>query len=37
VQSWLTEMGWTVEGLTESPIKGPEGNIEFLVAARKPS
>ncbi len=37
VQSWLTEMGWAVEGLTESPIKGPEGNIEFLVAARKPS
>ena len=37
VQTWLTDMGWTVEGLTESPIKGPEGNIEFLVAARKPS
>jgi len=37
VQSWLTEMGWAVEGVTESPIKGPEGNIEFLVAARKPS
>jgi len=37
VQSWLTGMGWAVEGVTESPIKGPEGNIEFLVAARKPS
>jgi len=37
VQSWLTEMGWAVEGLTDSPIKGPEGNIEFLVAARRPS
>lgn len=37
VESWLTEAGWLVEGLTESPIKGPEGNIEFLVAARKPA
>ena len=37
VKSWLTEMGWLVEGLTESPIKGPEGNIEFLIAARKPA
>jgi 23S rRNA (cytidine1920-2'-O)/16S rRNA (cytidine1409-2'-O)-methyltransferase len=37
VQTWLTDMGWTVEGLMQSPIKGPEGNIEFLVAARKPS
>lgn len=37
VQSWLTETGWHVEGLTESPIKGPEGNVEFLVAARKPA
>ena len=36
VKSWLTEIGWLVEGLTESPIKGPEGNIEFLIAARKP-
>lgn len=37
VETWLTGTGWTVEGRTESPIKGPEGNIEFLVAARKPS
>lgn len=37
VHSWLTAMGWTVEGVTESPIKGPEGNIEFLIAARKPA
>lgn len=37
VQSWLTEKGWAVEGLTESPIQGPEGNIEFLIAARSPS
>ena len=25
--------GWTVLGITESPIKGPEGNIEFLIGA----
>ena len=35
VQTWLTDIGWHVEGVTESPIKGPEGNIEFLIAARK--
>ncbi|MDY0240781.1 MAG: TlyA family rRNA (cytidine-2'-O)-methyltransferase, partial [Rhodospirillaceae bacterium] len=27
--------GWQVEGIVESPIKGPEGNIEFLIAARR--
>ncbi|MEY4889247.1 MAG: hypothetical protein RIQ75_377 [Pseudomonadota bacterium] len=37
VHSWLTAMGWAVEGVIESPIKGPEGNIEFLIAARKPA
>ncbi|MEH6630850.1 MAG: TlyA family RNA methyltransferase [Halopseudomonas aestusnigri] len=36
IESWLNnETDWTVLGLTESPIKGPEGNIEFLIAARK--
>ena len=25
----------TVLGITESPIKGPEGNIEFLIVGRK--
>lgn len=33
---WLTQVqGWTVHGVVESPITGPEGNIEFLVAATK--
>ena len=32
---WVASRGWTVEGLVESPITGPEGNIEFLLAARK--
>jgi 23S rRNA (cytidine1920-2'-O)/16S rRNA (cytidine1409-2'-O)-methyltransferase len=27
--------GWTVEGLVQSPITGPEGNVEFLLAARR--
>ncbi len=33
VADWLQGEGWTVRGLTESPIKGPEGNIEFLIWA----
>lgn len=36
IRSWLDELdGWTVIGVTESPITGPEGNIEFLIAAEK--
>lgn len=27
--------GWQVDGIVESPIKGPEGNIEFLIVARR--
>ena len=30
------ECGWRVLGITESPIKGPEGNIEFLIGAARP-
>lgn len=33
VASWLTGRGWSVAGVTPSPITGPEGNVEFLVAA----
>lgn len=33
---WLEQRGgWIVDGLVESPIKGPEGNIEFLIGATK--
>jgi 23S rRNA (cytidine1920-2'-O)/16S rRNA (cytidine1409-2'-O)-methyltransferase len=32
---WVTSRGWTVEGVVPSPITGPEGNVEFLLAARK--
>jgi 23S rRNA (cytidine1920-2'-O)/16S rRNA (cytidine1409-2'-O)-methyltransferase len=34
--AWIERRGWTVEGIAESPITGPEGNREFLLAARKP-
>jgi 23S rRNA (cytidine1920-2'-O)/16S rRNA (cytidine1409-2'-O)-methyltransferase len=35
IQAWLEHQpGWRVLGITESPITGPEGNIEFLIAAR---
>ena len=35
VDAWLTDSGWQVAGVTQSPITGPEGNIEFLVAASR--
>jgi len=31
--AWFVEQGWTVEGVEPSPITGPEGNVEFLLAA----
>lgn len=38
VADWLSgPMGWEVLGQTESPITGPRGNREFLIAARKPT
>jgi 23S rRNA (cytidine1920-2'-O)/16S rRNA (cytidine1409-2'-O)-methyltransferase len=33
--AWLGSIGWSVLGVTTSPITGPEGNVEFLVAAMK--
>lgn len=34
VREWLESLpGWTIKGICQSPIKGPEGNIEFLIAA----
>lgn len=33
VRDWLTGTGWTVDGIVESPITGPEGNVEFLISA----
>ncbi|KQN09935.1 hemolysin [Sphingobium sp. Leaf26] len=34
VQDWVVSQGWTVAGLTQSPITGPQGNVEFLLYAR---
>lgn len=33
VREWLAAQGWHVDGIVESPIKGPEGNVEFLISA----
>ena len=35
VRRWVEGKGWTVEGIVQSPITGPEGNIEFLIAAHR--
>ncbi|MBA17818.1 MAG: TlyA family rRNA (cytidine-2'-O)-methyltransferase [Sphingomonas sp.] len=35
VADWLDGAGWDVDGVVPSPITGPEGNVEFLIAARK--
>ena len=36
IVAWLdVQSGWHVEGLVESPIRGADGNQEFLVYARK--
>ena len=35
IEAWLAaQPGWCVLGLTESPLTGPSGNKEFLIAAR---
>jgi len=35
VRVWVESKGWNVEGIVPSPITGPEGNVEFLLAAVK--
>ena len=35
VRTWLERAGWTVRGVVESPITGPEGNVEFLIHATR--
>lgn len=32
---WVRSRGWTVQGIVRSPITGPEGNVEFLLAATR--
>ena len=36
VSNWFTTRGWIVQGIAESPITGPNGNVEFLIAATAP-
>ena len=35
VRQWFEGQGWRVQGIVESPITGPEGNVEFLIAAHR--
>jgi len=35
IETWVSEQGWQVHGITESPITGPKGNKEFLLYAEK--
>jgi 23S rRNA (cytidine1920-2'-O)/16S rRNA (cytidine1409-2'-O)-methyltransferase len=34
-KAWVESQGWSVLGIEQSPITGPEGNVEFLLEARK--
>lgn len=33
VRDWVEGRGFAVQGIVESPITGPEGNVEFLISA----
>lgn len=35
VSAWLEGQGWAVQAVTESPITGGDGNVEFLLWARR--
>lgn len=35
VREWLVGEGWRIDGIVESPITGPEGNVEFLISAER--
>ena len=36
IATWMaTQAGWSVRGITPSPITGPEGNVEFLIGAER--
>ncbi|WP_136161793.1 TlyA family RNA methyltransferase [Sphingomonas flavalba] len=37
VANWVAAQGWQVAGIVESPITGPQGNVEFLIAAHRGS
>ncbi len=33
--AWVEEKGFVAQGVVESPITGPEGNVEFLISAHR--
>jgi len=35
VLDWLEGLGWSIQGIVESPIRGPEGNVEFLISGQR--
>ena len=35
VEQWVEANGFVVQGIVESPITGPEGNVEFLISAER--
>ena len=35
--AWLGERGWEILGVADSPLQGPRGNREYLLAARRTS
>ncbi|BBI20632.1 TlyA family rRNA (cytidine-2'-O)-methyltransferase [Qipengyuania flava] len=35
VRAWVEGLGFEVQGIVESPITGPEGNVEFLISAQR--
>ncbi len=35
VRTWLEGNGWAIDGIVESPITGPQGNVEFLISAER--
>ncbi|HEU4820532.1 MAG TPA: TlyA family RNA methyltransferase [Qipengyuania sp.] len=35
VRGWAEGLSFDVQGIVESPITGPEGNVEFLIVARR--
>ncbi len=35
LRAWFADQGYRIRGVTESPITGPKGNVEYLLAAEK--
>jgi 23S rRNA (cytidine1920-2'-O)/16S rRNA (cytidine1409-2'-O)-methyltransferase len=31
IREYIERSGWTVVGITESPVRGPKGNVEYLI------